>query len=457
MEQGGRERTSNIGTKDSLSASLPKTFGTPITNKLGDLGLREKSSASLGLRSQTSTASIGESAVKRVRPSSAAASAAAQLGSRGASAEPRKANAKDGRPSSAGPPAPTSSHKPQSASKTAPKSLLAHAGATAARSAKPTSPGKGAPSASAARGAARAGRQATTVAATTSSGKGARSSKAPNTAASSAPRGGRMAPPAASLAASKNGKRAGMKETTDAMDGDTMASEQPLAKEDEVSEHFEDLMAYLMPIADEDSAEGSGDEPEEANEAVPGADGCEDAQEEASAAKASECKQLLGTAPQEAKTDAAAAADAQMGDGVPGPSAGVESDAPPCAGAVTPHVRKVLASSDIFTPESGCESSPGVCRVFACAGRSILLRACSLYLYMHTHIRTHMHRCRVSQNTSHTHTHSPSPHPNRANQTTHSLAAPAAEEAERVMGSTISPCISGLFFKVSFDTTQGLF
>jgi hypothetical protein len=384
-----------------------------------------------------------------VRPSSAAASSAVKPGSRGASAEPRKSNAKDSRPSSAGPPAP-SYHKPQSSSITALKSLLAHAGATAERSAKPTSPGKGAPSASAARGAARAERQA---AATTTGGKGARSSKAPPTAAPSAPRGGRMVPPAASVAASKNGKRAGVKETTDATDGDSMASEQPLAQEGEVADQGEDLMAYLMPIADEDSAEGSGDEPEEANEAIPGADGCEDAQEEASAAKASECKQLLGTAPQEAKTDAAAAADAQMGDGVPGPSAGVESDAPPCAGAVTPHVRKVLASSDIFTPESGCESSPGVCRVFACAGRSILLRACSLYLYMHTHIRTHMHRCRVSQNTSHTHTHSPSPHPNRAHQTTHSLAAPAAEEAERVMGSTISPCISGLFFHLY----QGLF
>ena len=398
MEQGGRERTSNIGTKDSLSASLPKTFGTPITNKLGDLGLREKSSASLGLRSQTSTASIGESAVKRVRPSSAAASAAAQLGSRGASAEPRKANAKDGRPSSAGPPAPTSSHKPQSASKTAPKSLLAHAGATAARSAKPTSPGKGAPSASAARGAARAGRQATTVAATTSSGKGARSSKAPNTAASSAPRGGRMAPPAASLAASKNGKRAGMKETTDAMDGDTMASEQPLAKEDEVSEHFQDLMAYLMPIADEDSAEGSGDEPDGANETVPG---CEDVQEQAS-----ECQPSLHMAPQEAKTDAAA--DAQMGDGV-GRSTGFESDAPPCTGAVTPHVRKVLASSDIFTPESGCESSPGVCRVCACACAcvGILLRVRSLYLCIHTHPHTHAQMSSLSNPITHTHTHTP--------------------------------------------------
>lgn len=384
-----------------------------------------------------------------MRPSSAAASSAVKPGSRGASAEPRKSNAKDSRPSSAGPPAP-SYHKPQSSSITALKSLLAHAGATAERSAKPTSPGKGAPSASAARGAARAERQA---AATTTGGKGARSSKAPPTAAPSAPRGGRMVPPAASVAASKNGKRAGVKETTDATDGDSMASEQPLAQEGEVADQGEDLMAYLMPIADEDSAEGSGDEPEDANEAVPGADGCEDAQEEASAAKASECKQLLGTAPQEAKTDAAAAADAQMGDGVPGPSAGVESDAPPCAGAVTPHVRKVLASSDIFTPESGCESSPGECRVLACAGRSILLRACSLYLYMHTHIRTHMHRCRVSQNTSHTHTHSPSPHPNRAHQTTHSLAAPAAEEAERVMGSTISPCISGLFFHLY----QGLF
>ena len=56
-----------------------------------------------------------------------------------------------------------------------------------------------------------------------------------------------------------------------------MASEQPLAQEGEVAEQGEDLMAYLMPIADEDSAEGSGDEPEDANEAVPGADGCEDA------------------------------------------------------------------------------------------------------------------------------------------------------------------------------------
>jgi hypothetical protein len=383
VEQGGRDRTSNIGTKDSLSASLPKTFGTPITNKLGDLGLREKSSASFGLRPQTSTASIGESAVKRVRPSSAAASAVTQLGSRGVSAEPRKANAKDSRPSSAGPHAATSSHKPQSSSITAPKSLLAHASATAARSAKPTSPGKGVPSASAARGAARAERQATTVAATTSSGKGARSSKAPNAAAPSAPRGGRMAPPAASLAAWKKGKRAGTKATTDATDGDTMVSEQPLAQEGEVAEQGEDLMAYLMPIADEDSAEGSGDEPDEAHEAVPGTDGFEDVQDEAS-----ECQPSLDTAPQEAKTDAdAAAADAQMGDGVPGRTTGFESDAPPCAGAVTPHVRKVLASSDIFTPESGCESSPGVCRVCACAcvRRGILLRVSSLYLYIHTH------------------------------------------------------------------------
>jgi hypothetical protein len=207
-----------------------------------------------------------------------------------------------------------------------------------------------------------------------------------------------MAPPAASLAASKNGKRAGMKETTDAMDGDTMASEQPLAKEDEVSEHFEDLMAYLMPIADEDSAEGSGDEPDGANETVPG---CEDVQEQAS-----ECQPSLHIAPQEAKTDAAA--DAQMGDGV-GRSTGFESDAPPCTGAVTPHVRKVLASSDIFTPESGCESSPGVCRVCACACAcvGILLRVRSLYLCIHTHPHTHAQMSSLSNPITHTHTHTP--------------------------------------------------
>lgn len=412
VEQGGRDRTSNIGTKDSLSASLPKAFGTPITNKLGNLGLREKSSASLGLRPQTSTVSIGESAVKRVRPSSAAASAAAQPGSRDVSAEPRKANAKDSRPSSAGPPAAPSSRKPQSSAITAPKSLLLHVGATAARSVMPASPVKGAPSASAARRVERAERQAASVAAATTS-KAGRSSKATRTTAS---HGGRMAPPAASLAASKSGKRAGMKENTDATDGDTIASEESLAQEAEVAEQGEDLMAYLMPIADEDSVEGSGDEPDEANEAVPAADCREDTQVDAGP-DASECPPSLAL--QEAKTDDDAAAasvtavtraslrvqqvEAQKGEDVTGLGSGVESDAPLCAGVVTPHVRKVLASSDIFTPDSGCESSPG---------------AYVESVFIHAHTRTHTFARTDSFKTHHKHTHTRSPHPTRVHQTT---------------------------------------
>jgi len=365
VEQGGRDRTSNIGTKEVLSASFSKTFGTPITNKLGGSGLREKSSASVGMR-QTSASSIGESAVKRVRPSSAAA----QPGSRGTSAESRQASVKDSRPASAGPAAGPPARKPAQSS----------ASSAAARASKPAPPSKPAPSASAARGAARAERQA--AAASAAGSTGVRGTKAP---LPSAARAARKPAPAASLSHSKSGKRVGPKEATDEADADSTKAAQNLAldgpgaedkgADDEGAEgeggaeQGEDLMAYLMPIADGDSAEGSGDEADEADDALACADGSKDVQQLADA-DAPEGPPSLDTAPaaQTAAADAAAGAgtspqseqgDAQMEVGVPGCSAGAEVAA--SAGAVTPHVRKVLASSDIFTPESGCESSPGVC------------------------------------------------------------------------------------------------
>ena len=137
---------------------------------------------------------------------------------------------------------------------------------------------------------------------------------------------------------------------------------------------------------------------------------------------AHDAKTAAADAPSYAATGAGASLQsdqggAQLDCGVSGGSAGAE--VAPSAGIVTPHVRKVLASSDIFTPESGCESSPGVCvcvyvcarargdvlsvcmcvwlvyaRVSVCARALHCISVCSPLTHSHTCAHTHSHQHR---------------------------------------------------------------
>jgi len=373
-EQGVRDRSSNIGTKDSFAASLSKTFGTPITNKLGGAGMREMSATNVG--SSLAASGSAPSTAKRVRPASAAPSSAAQVPSRGNSSEPNKKastheirvppaalpKSSACRPATAG-----SSRKSIAPSACAPSTALS-------RPTKPAPPSKTVLSASAARSALRGERQA---AATQSGGAGARASKAP------LPMAARAGPKVGAVGATK--KVGSQNDKTAARDAEV---QQELAqgslpegdgqgKHEEVAEEGEDLMAYLMPVADEDSADEACDEAADAAEA----DGA------CAPGDASLLAEQLATlvafdtnvhtsepgTDTHSKDDDVHMTESQIENATDTSEVEREHELEKtfvpeiqAVGVVTPHVRKVLASSDIFTPDSGCESSPGMCTSQSC-------------------------------------------------------------------------------------------
>ena len=123
--------------------------------------------------------------------------------------------------------------------------------------------------------------------------------------------------------------------------------------ENETPGEGEDLMAYLMPIADEDSAEEAEDAEDStdadgalaSNAGSEGSSGCEGGN--------TNTDEGDDVAPQQEHAENSAhTGETQSGESVKDPLA-----------VVTPQVRKVLASSEIFTPDSSCESSPGLCGV----------------------------------------------------------------------------------------------
>ena len=121
---------------------------------------------------------------------------------------------------------------------------------------------------------------------------------------------------------------------------------------DECGEQGQDLMAYLMPIADDDSG---AEESEEADDTPEGETDAEMEEERAAldSQNAGAPEVGLGDAGESVEAGVAAEEATEEQSGVRCP----ESELLPSV--VTPHARKVLASSDIFTPESECGASPG--------------------------------------------------------------------------------------------------
>ena len=277
--------------------------------------------------------------------------------SRSKSTEPRKQNAKENRPSSATA-ACESTGRPAPAAASSRKSLAAVT--PRMQTAKFPAPTKAPPSAAAARSAARAERQA-------SKAQGASRSKGATDAPPGSARAGvKKAAPGRAITkkCGKNRQSVGtcleMMAINDKEDEPRDGEEEAQAQrvddaeaENETPGEGEDLMAYLMPIADEDSAEEAEDAEDgtdadgalATNAGSEGSSGCEGGE--------TNTDEGDDVAPQQEHAENPAhTGETQSGESVKDPLA-----------VVTPQVRKVLASSEIFTPESSCEASPGVCGV----------------------------------------------------------------------------------------------
>jgi len=248
--------------------------------------------------------------------------------------------------------------RPTSAACSSRKSIASATPRSQAKKVAP--PSKAPPSAAAARSAARAERQAVTLAAGTSArGKGAKA------ALPGAARAGIKKDAPGRVEAkmrSKNRQSVGSclermvlqdndeppvdDESTADREGVLAAPEAEV--EGKMAEEGEDLMAYLMPIVDEESAEEASEDAEDAAEIFQGA--VDNANDDA----AMEGVPVRGQDSKAGQNDAQtrAADPIETGDGPLGEAAEA------AVAAVTPPVRKVLASSDIFTPDSSSKASP---------------------------------------------------------------------------------------------------